>query len=169
MALEFGEQFATPGCVYLTFAADQNQLLVQRQRPADNAPFYVAHVARTHRWLKQVTHFAPSRQSFWRSHVAVATGGFVDAFAIMHESVPLALANNKPIDAALRDQLIGKIMCDELILCAGRSDGWLVRTSGALSHAGVSQLARLPGAAVTRGARAAPRAAAAAGAPRAAR
>ena len=89
-------------------------------------PFYVAHVARTHRWLQHVTHFAPNRQEFWQSHVAVATSGFVDAFAVVSKDVDIDLKIDTELDNAAREKLIANIACDEVLLCAGRSDGWMV-------------------------------------------
>jgi hypothetical protein len=123
IAFAGGRAFHSPGAVYLTFDAAANQLRVQLERPSASQPFHVAHVARTHRWMKQVTHFAPSVQQLWGSHVAVADTGFVDAFVLVHPNVPLAELDIA--GASARELLHERICCDEWLLCAGRDDGWL--------------------------------------------
>lgn len=123
IAFAGGRAFRSPGAVYLTFDAASNQLRVQLERPAAAQPFHVAHVARSHRWMQQVTHFAPSMHKLWESHVAVADTGFVDAFVLVHPDVPLGALD---LDgASARELLHERICCDEWLLCTGRDDGWL--------------------------------------------
>jgi hypothetical protein len=113
------DKFSTPGAVYVVFDAANNQLRVQMKRPTVST-FHVAHVARMHRWMRHVLHFAPSHHKLWDSHVAVADSGFIDAFVIASSS------DIGDIDSAAdRELLHTRIASGELVLCAGRSDGWL--------------------------------------------
>ena len=125
VAIEFAAntRFATPGVCYLLLDHERGQLRVQQERPTTGggAHFHVAHVARMHRWHERVVHFAPSRHELWRSHVAVADHGFVDAFVLVHAGIVLP----RTLDADARHALFERIACDEWLLCAGRSDGWL--------------------------------------------
>jgi len=122
VAIEFAgaAPFSTPGVCYVVFDGDKNQLRVQQARPQADV-FHVAHVARMHRWLEKVVHYAPARHRFWQTHVGVADTGFVDAFVVVHANVPLSAE----LDGDARRMLYENIACDEWQLCAGRSDGWL--------------------------------------------
>jgi hypothetical protein len=124
VAVAFGrEKFSTPGAVYVLFDAANNQLRVQMKRPdIDGKPvsFHVAHVARMHRWMKHVLHFAPRRHKLWDTHVAVADSGFIDAFVLASASDVGDIDNGDD-----RERLYQRMAAGELVLCAGRSDGWL--------------------------------------------
>jgi hypothetical protein len=138
VAVEFAAaRFNTPGVCYLVFDAERSQLRVQRERPA-NAPFHIAHVARMHRWMEHVVHFAPRRHQFWNTHVAVADSGFVDAFVLVHPR----LAVSAEFDAETRRALYERIVAEDVVLCAGRSDGWLelVRACDLTSDTALSHL-----------------------------
>lgn len=138
VAVEFAAaRFNTPGVCYLVFDAERSQLRVQRERPA-NAPFHIAHVARMHRWMEHVVHFAPRRHQFWNTHVAVADSGFVDAFVLVHPR----LAVSAEFDAETRRALYERIVSEDVVLCAGRSDGWLelVRACDLTSDTALSHL-----------------------------
>jgi hypothetical protein len=123
VAIEFAARFSTPGACYLVFDAKLSQLRVQRERPAasGNSPFHVAHVARMHRWMEHVVHYAPRRHQFWHTHAAVADAGFVDAFVLVQPRVAVPAS----LDVDARRQLYERIVSEEVVLCAGRSDGWL--------------------------------------------
>jgi hypothetical protein len=124
VAVAFGrDKFSTPGAVYVVFDATTNQLRVQMKRPEiDGKPtsFHVAHVARMHRWMKHVLHFAPHRHKLWDSHVAVADSGFIDAFVL---ATAADVGDIDNVDD--RERLYQRLASGELALCAGRSDGWL--------------------------------------------
>lgn len=112
-------KFSTPGAVYCVFDASDNQLRVQMKRP-ETTTFHVAHVARMHRWMRHVLHFVPHQHKLWDTHVAVADSGFIDAFVLAKAS------DVGDVDNAVdRERLHQRIAAGELVLCAGRSDGWL--------------------------------------------
>ncbi len=124
VAIEFGAvKFQTPGAVYVLYDAARNQLRVQMERPATNQPFHVAHVARMHRWMTHVIHLSPQHQQMWTTHAAVADAGFVDAFVVV--SARVGLGAPAALTESARQALHDGIASGRLVLCAGRSDGWL--------------------------------------------
>lgn len=55
---------------------------------------------------EKVIHYAPSQHEFWNTHVAVADSGFVDAFVLVHPSVPVRPnASTGELDAATRQAI----------------------------------------------------------------
>jgi hypothetical protein len=123
IAFAADQRFDTPGAAYVLLDAVRNQLTVQMVRPPLDRPFHVVHVARQQRWMEHVIHFAPRVHALWQTHVAVADGGFVDAFVLLHPQIGASAASIE--SAAFRRELHERIACDEWLLCAGRDDGWL--------------------------------------------
>lgn len=124
VAIEFAAvKFATPGAVYVLYDAARNQLRVQMERPPAAQPFHVAHVARMHRWMAHVIHLSPQHQEMWSTHAAVADAGFVDAFVLVSARVGLGAPHE--LTESARQTLHDGIAAGALVLCAGRSDGWL--------------------------------------------
>jgi ankyrin repeat protein len=105
---------SSPGVCYLIRA--NNLIVAVRGRPADDKPFLIADVARLQRWMPHITHY--NGQKLGVNAVPVAMHGFVDRFVVALCEVPRAGDN---IDF---DELYSLLMSNELVLCAGRLDGW---------------------------------------------
>jgi hypothetical protein len=90
-------------------------LTVVAEPPSDGRPYKLVDVARPHRWMKHITHFDPSKQKIGGNVIPVAMHGWHDKFVIAR--CDEALARNF-------DALCAQLEEGELVLCAGRSDGW---------------------------------------------
>jgi hypothetical protein len=105
---------SSPGVCYLIRV--NNVIVAVRERPGDDKPFLIGDVARLQRWMPHITHY--NGQKLGVNAIPVAMHGFVDRFVVALCELPRA---NDNIDF---DELHSLLMSNELVLCAGRSDGW---------------------------------------------
>jgi hypothetical protein len=106
---------ASPGGGYVV--RENNAAKAVRERPSDDKVFLVADVARLQRWMPHITHH--NGQQLGVDAVPVAMHGFVDRFVVALCDLPRDAEDE--IDF---DELHSLVMSSELVLCAGRSDGW---------------------------------------------